>query len=163
MAMGEYACGVIRLRRHAPRVSLPLAILLSMAMSLLPSGDVSGASKPRLPLSFLQSAETEAWFCPPVTPQVMPLGAPWRRLNQADMTQLKWSTWSPNIASGTGTVNVDDCVPGCVGGRWISYPVKIVLSGRGIIDGQKLFSLMTVEFMSSVPFGKETETIHLIS
>jgi hypothetical protein len=40
---------------------------------------------------------------------------------------MHWSAWGP-IASGTGTLAVNDCTPYCARGTFRSFPVRIVLS-----------------------------------
>jgi hypothetical protein len=44
------------------------------------------------------------------------------------ITGIVWSSWGPNEADGTGTSNIQGCVPDCATGSETPYPDTIVLS-----------------------------------
>ena len=44
------------------------------------------------------------------------------------VTGIVWSSWGPHEADGTGTSNIQGCVPDCAAGSETPYPDTIVLS-----------------------------------
>jgi hypothetical protein len=44
------------------------------------------------------------------------------------VTGLRWSSWTTDQAVGTGAWRQNDCKPDCADGRFIDYPVSLVLS-----------------------------------
>ncbi|WP_338674959.1 hypothetical protein V1460_19690 [Streptomyces sp. SCSIO 30461] len=43
------------------------------------------------------------------------------------LVDLKWATWGPDSAVGSGIDMVNDCQPYCAAGRFHSYPVTVRL------------------------------------
>ena len=43
------------------------------------------------------------------------------------LTRLSWTSWTPKLASATGTLAENDCVPYCAAGHFHDYPVLVVL------------------------------------
>lgn len=41
------------------------------------------------------------------------------------LTSLKWSSWNAGSARGTGIWHINDCVPNCAQGHFLSYPVDV--------------------------------------
>jgi hypothetical protein len=42
---------------------------------------------------------------------------------------LSWTSWGGQQATGTGTLQVDDCQPNCASGKFTGYPATVTLSG----------------------------------
>ena len=43
--------------------------------------------------------------------------------------KLTWSNWGSPQATGTGTLEVDNCTPNCAQGKYTGYPATVTLSG----------------------------------
>ena len=41
------------------------------------------------------------------------------------LTGLSWSSWNAGSAIGKGTWHINDCVPSCAQGHFLTYPVDI--------------------------------------
>lgn len=73
--------------------------------------------------------------------------------SQQLITGLTWSSWS-SAAFGSGTLKVNDCTPTCAGGKYISYPILVVLwraEPRPGHLGQDYFSRLTWIFTGNRP------------
>jgi serine/threonine protein kinase len=66
---------------------------------------------------------------------------------------LSWASWGGQQATGTGTLQVDDCQPNCASGKFTGYPATVTLSGltRYGEDGSGLqaYSSIVVEAPSA--------------
>jgi hypothetical protein len=61
------------------------------------------------------------------------------------LTGLAWRSWTPGLASATGTEHVNGCVPYCAAGHFRSYPVDVVLWGsRAAGPGQHRYTKVTM-------------------
>lgn len=60
--------------------------------------------------------------------------------------KLKWASWTSS-AFATGVVAVNNCTPSCAGGKFIRYPILVVLWKAGAWPkhaGRKYFTKMTI-------------------
>jgi hypothetical protein len=51
------------------------------------------------------------------------------------LTQLHWTSWTPQLASGYGTERANDCKPDCAQGDIHNYPVLAMLWGSAAVTG----------------------------
>jgi len=139
-------------RRH---LSLAIAAIFALALGLGLSGAVSAApARPTTPTAAQNAAPAvavEPTSQPPtpglyseLTVVINCLGRPEIRpgsftLACADdndyLTGLSWTSWTPNLASGYGTQDENDCIPYCAAGHFHSYPVLVVLWGDAALHG----------------------------
>ena len=79
--------------------------------------------------------------------------------------KLSWTSWTPGLASATGTLIKNTCLPSCVAGHFRSYPVLVILWGKAAVKnhpGQQCYTRMTLIYPGSRPPGAaQTETIPL--
>jgi hypothetical protein len=79
--------------------------------------------------------------------------------------KLSWTSWTPGLASATGTLIKNTCTPSCVAGHGVSYPILAVLWGRAAVKnhpGEQCYTRMTLIYTGSRPSGVgQTETIPL--
>lgn len=69
----------------------------------------------------------------------------------ARVAKLRWTTWTAQRATGTGSWEENDCKPFCAEGTFHDYPVRLDLSepmtkGRG-----KVFGRVVATFPRSTP------------
>jgi hypothetical protein len=110
-----------------------------------------------------RSPETEALVCFPTLPQIKPADMTWKCLNHGGIFDITWSRWDRASAEGHGTVEVDACSPGCIADNYWSYPATLTLSKPKRLDGQALFSVLTLYFNTPVPFGPQMQVQKLVS
>jgi hypothetical protein len=48
---------------------------------------------------------------------------------------LHWTTWSPALASASGTFYENECTPDCAAGHFLKVPALVVLWGSGNVKG----------------------------
>ena len=77
------------------------------------------------------------------------------------VTGLKWSAWTNNMASGTGTLVWNPCIPTCVAGKAEKFPAKVTLGRLASGAGASVFSGMTVAFPKGGPADAATSTYAL--
>jgi len=53
------------------------------------------------------------------------------------LTKTTWTTWTQKLAGGYGTEVINDCIPNCAAGHFISYPALVVFWGRAAVSGHK--------------------------
>jgi len=73
--------------------------------------------------------------------------------SQEDITGLKWTSWT-SVAFGNGTFKVNSCIPSCAAGKYIKYPILVVLWRAESWPkhlGQRYFSRMTWIFTAKRP------------
>ena len=51
------------------------------------------------------------------------------------LSGLSWTSWTPGLASATGVLHQNDCVPYCAAGRFRRYPVDVVFWGSAAVPG----------------------------
>jgi hypothetical protein len=82
------------------------------------------------------------------------------------LTGLSWTSWTPQLASGYGTQEVNDCLPYCAAGHFHSYPVRITLHGSAAVRGYPgtvRYTTMTLTYPGARPevFGRYPGTVTL--
>jgi hypothetical protein len=71
-------------------------------------------------------------------PDVQPAGYVFACADGNDyLTKMTWTSWTLKLASGYGAEVINDCVPDCAAGHYISYPVLVVFWGQAAVSGQK--------------------------
>ncbi len=69
--------------------------------------------------------------------------------------KASWTSWA-SVAFGAGTLEINNCTPSCAGGKYIKYPILIVLwraepwAGK---KGEDYFSRMTWIYTGKRPSG----------
>jgi hypothetical protein len=54
------------------------------------------------------------------------------------VSSITWTSWTGDLASGSGTLEQNDCIPDCAAGHFRSYPVLLVLwAGQSYGGGQR--------------------------
>lgn len=67
----------------------------------------------------------------------------------AQVSDIRWTSWTDSSAKGTGTYDVNGCVPSCGAGRTVSYPATLVVDTPQSRDGAAYFTTVTVAFEES--------------
>ncbi len=60
------------------------------------------------------------------------------------LTNISWSSWGSSEASGTGTYNVNDCVPYCASGHFASIPATVTMTNPTSAGGAVEFGSVNV-------------------
>lgn len=60
------------------------------------------------------------------------------------VNDISWNSWETETASGSGTLNMNDCTPSCAGGTFVRTPVTIDISDP--IGADNHFTLATVTY-----------------
>lgn len=71
---------------------------------------------------------------------------------------ITWSSWGPDGAVGTGTLQINNCVPNCAAGTPASYPATVNLSAPQQTASGYLFTSMSIE-SPTAPGGSQTFSI----
>jgi serine/threonine protein kinase len=75
---------------------------------------------------------------------------------------ITWTSWGQATATGTGTLQVDNCTPSCATGTYTGYPATITISGLvAYRSGADAYSSMIVSAPTS-PNEEETFTSGLV-
>lgn len=61
----------------------------------------------------------------------------------AYLSRLHWTTWNSEMATATGTLAENDCVPYCAAGHFHSYPALVVLWGPQRYGAVRRFTEIT--------------------
>jgi hypothetical protein len=72
------------------------------------------------------------------------------------LTGLRWTTWGPGNAVGTGQESLNDCTPSCAEGHPQSYPVTVTLSKLVAWSGRPnttRFASLTLRYTGARPRG----------
>jgi hypothetical protein len=148
------------------RAHLGASIISALAAGVLTFGLVGSASAAPAHPSGNASVQTVVLDCPGVGALVRPKTF---ILTCADgyvqLGKLSWTSWTPGVASATGTLSKNTCTPSCVAGHVKSYPVLAVLWGRAAVKnhpGEQCYTRMTLIYTGSRPSGAgQTQTISL--
>jgi hypothetical protein len=71
-----------------------------------------------------------------------------------------YSRWGAASASGRGTYVYNTCTPSCAAGTFKHHPVTFTLGRARMVDGQKLFTRMTIFYAGlSETFTMPTRTV----
>jgi hypothetical protein len=63
-----------------------------------------------------------------------------------EIDNVHWSKWGKKLARGTGTYQVNDCLPDCADGTITPTPASIVLTGRERCGNRFVFRRLKVYF-----------------
>jgi hypothetical protein len=81
------------------------------------------------------------------------------------LDRLAWTSWTPGLASATGTLIKNTCTPSCVAGHFRSYPVLVILWGKAAVKnhpGEHCYTRMTLIYPGPRPQGvPQTQTVPL--
>jgi hypothetical protein len=86
------------------------------------------------------------------------------------LTRLAWTSWTSRLASATGTLSQNDCIPYCAAGHLHDYPVLVVFWGSAPYHGAARYTEATLIFPGPRPQvfngrqwteGPQTETLPL--
>jgi hypothetical protein len=81
------------------------------------------------------------------------------------LEKLSWTSWTPGLASASGTLLKNTCMPSCVAGHFRTYPVLVILWGKAAVKnhpGQQCYTRMTLIYPGSRPQGvPRTQTVSL--
>lgn len=79
--------------------------------------------------------------------------------------KMHWTSWTPQVASATSVLGVNNCTPNCAAGHTKEYQALNVLWGSASVKGhpgEHAYTHMTVIFTGAKPAGlKQTFTIKL--
>lgn len=79
--------------------------------------------------------------------------------------KMNWTSWTPQVASATSVLGVNDCKPNCAAGHTRLYQALNILWGSTSVKGhpgELAFTHMTVIFTGAKPAGfSQTSTIKL--
>ncbi len=82
----------------------------------------------------------------------------------AYVSKLQWASWGSSAAFASGSYAFNTCIPSCVAGHGVSFPVLAVLwraepwSGHA---GQRYFSRLTVIVTGSTAYKAGGKTYHV--
>jgi hypothetical protein len=75
---------------------------------------------------------------------------------------ITWSGWGDAAATGTGTMEADNCIPDCAQGTYTGYPATVTISGLSPYGSEiEAYSEMVVSAPTS-PFPPETFSSGLV-
>jgi len=77
------------------------------------------------------------------------------------LTKLRWSAWNGTMATATGVLNTDNCVPNCASGRWSRQTADVVLWRSEAVKGhpgKRGFTEMTFLLPGHAVNSHNTET-----
>ncbi len=108
---------------------------------------LSGSAHATPPRPIVAPAATVVFDCPGQHALVRPKSF---ILTCADansqLDNLSWSSWTPGLASATGTLEVNDCTPYCAAGHFHSYPAIVIFWGSQAVKnhaGERCYTTMT--------------------
>lgn len=67
------------------------------------------------------------------------------------LTKIKWSSWTNGNAKGKATYQENNCEPTCVAGTFVSYPAEVQLTSPKKVDGERVFTKVTITFPDGGP------------
>ena len=150
------------------RAYLGASIIPALAVGALTAGLLAGSATaaPARPAAGPVSIQTVVLDCPGLPALVRPKTF---ILSCADgyvqLGKLSWTSWTPGLASATGTLIKNTCTPSCVAGHFRSYRVLVILWGKAAVKnhpGEQCYTRMTLIYPGSRPPGAaQTETIPL--
>jgi hypothetical protein len=70
-------------------------------------------------------------------------------------TEMVWSSWTQKNAVGTGTGQVNDCMPNCAQGKTKTAPIQLKLGApRKCSNGRRIFTKVKYTWTREVPQGQ---------
>jgi hypothetical protein len=153
------------------RTYLGASIISALAVGALTVGLLAGSAtatpaRPAAGTPGVSTVRTVVLDCPGLPALVRPKTF---ILSCADgyvqLGKLSWTSWTPGLASATGTLIKNTCSPSCVAGHFVSYPVLAILWGKAAVKnhpGEQCYTRLTLIYPGSRPPGAaQTETIPL--
>ena len=64
------------------------------------------------------------------------------------VTEIKWQTWDPKGATGTGTYSQNMCEPNCAEGKRVEVPVRLRLSELFEYKGRNVLKTLDIKAVS---------------
>ena len=144
------------MKRARPRPSLAV-VLASVASMFLVAGLAFGLTESaRATPAHPAPIRTVVFDCPG---QSAPLVRPRTFiLTCADgnvaVSKLSWTSWTPGLASATGTLEENDCTPYCAAGHFHAYPAVVVFWGAAAVKnhpGEHGYTKMTLILTGTRP------------
>jgi hypothetical protein len=153
---------------------LVIAVLIPVVAALAVTGMILGGSaqaapaRPAASASQGSTARAVVFDCPGQRALVRPRSFVLACADgNAYLAKLRWTSWTPGLASATGTLVLNDCTPYCAAGHFHSYPAIVVLWGSKAVKGHpgehcytKLTAILTGPRPRHVPM---TQTFPLLS
>lgn len=68
------------------------------------------------------------------------------------VTRITWNSWGSAVATGSGMLNEQDCIPNCASGGYASEPAEVVLSQPQRVGGTTAYTLATVTSRQPNPY-----------
>src|ERR1700678_3930372 len=145
--------------KHARLSAWTISVLAAggLALGLTASASAAPAHPAAVQVSAgLTSVQTVVFDCPG---QQRPLVKPKTFIiTCADantyLGKLSWTSWTPSLASATGTLAENDCTPYCAAGHFHSYPAIVIFWGNAAVKnhpGEHCYTRMTVILTGSRP------------
>jgi hypothetical protein len=133
------------MKRARPGTVLALILAVLAVTGLTLGLTASAHAAPARPA--VSPAQTVVFDCPGQPAMVRPKTF---ILTCADgytyFSRLSWTSWTPGLASATGTLVENDCTPTCVGGHFHSYPAVVIFWGSQAVKnhpGERCYTMMT--------------------
>jgi hypothetical protein len=151
---------------RAPLISLISLIAVAfVALGLAASAGASPAH-PARPAAGPAAVRTVVLDCPGLPALVRPKTYILTCADGYDqLTELSWTSWTPGLASATGTLLQNDCTPTCVAGHFHRYPVLVVFWGKAAVQhhpGERCYTRMTLIYPGArPPHVPQTQTVSL--
>lgn len=80
----------------------------------------------------------------------------------AYIQDIAWSGWGDATATGTGTLELDDCKPDCASGTYTGYPATVNLSSPSAYNSDaEAYSEMMIS-APTAPYGTYTFSSGLV-
>jgi hypothetical protein len=70
------------------------------------------------------------------------------------LTGLAWTSWTPALATASGTQMENDCIPNCAAGKFHSYPAHVIFWRSEPVarhPGEKHFTRVTLLYLGARP------------
>jgi hypothetical protein len=158
--------------KHARLGAWAISLLVAGSAALAISGSLAGpaGAVPARPAEINAAAsvsvKTVVLDCPGLPALVRPKTY---ILSCADgyvqLDKLSWTSWTPGLASATGTLVKNTCTPSCVAGHFRSYRVLVIFWGKAAVKnhpGQQCYIRMTLIYPGARPNGVgQTQTVSL--
>jgi hypothetical protein len=77
------------------------------------------------------------------------------------LTKLQWSAWNSTMATATGVLNTDNCVPNCASGKWTHQQADVILWRSAAVKGypgKRGYTEMTFLLPGGAINSHDTET-----
>lgn len=126
------------MKRMRPFAAAVIAVLIAGGLAVGLTGSANAAPG---------SVRMVVFDCPGQAPQARPKDF---ILTCADansaLERLSWTSWTPKLASASGSLVLNDCKPDCASGHFHAYPALVVLWGSKAVKnhrGERAYTMMT--------------------